>query len=278
MGIAPTKTFLWREYVKNKLSTWAIEKKFGIPRSAVYVALRRYGIQPRTLARSHLKYERSNFSGDIHEKSYLLGFAIGDLRIRRHNGSRSETISIGCGSTKSTQIRLIEELFSAYGRVWKGAPDRRGAVNIEAFVDNTFSFLLPDRRTYRWCSESRKTFFSFLAGFTDAEGSLYISNGKAFIAWGNYDEDILRFIQEGLKKFNIETPRICRDSLRGYKGSHGYLRRKNYYHLTCTRKEFLRTILVTLKPLIRHRDKMDMLEKALENIAMRDRTFSRSSR
>ena len=269
MPVLVTKDFLIETYVKQGLSTWAIERKFGISRSTVYSQFKKHGISARNIAQSHILYARSDFSGDLKEKAYLLGFAIGDLRVRLHNGSASETISIACGSTKAAQIKLVQELFSKYGRVWEGKPDRRGATNVEAFVNRSFSFLLPTERDYSWCAENRNEFFAFLAGFTDAEGSFYISNGKAFISWGNYDLEILQFIHINLKRFGIETPKICTDSLKGYVGSHGYARNKNYSHISCCKKETLRALISELGPFLRHADKKQRLATIVTNLKMR---------
>lgn len=268
MGQALTKEFLRRAYCKQGLSTWAIEAKYGFSRSAVYAALRRCGIQSRTLAASHMRYARADFIGGGVERAYLTGFAMGDLRVRRHGGERSETISIACGSTKPAQIRLVERLFSRYGRVWKGRPDARGAVNVEAFVNETFSFLLPERRDYSEYAAAEH-FFPFLAGFTDAEGSLFIANKQARIAWGNYDTDALRFIRSGLERFGVATPSMYCDSLRGYVGSHGYARKKNYCHVVCTKKDEVAAVLDRLEPYMRHDDKRSRAALLRDNLRAR---------
>ncbi len=270
MAIGLTKVFLEEAYVKQGLSTWAIEKKFGISRSRVHASLRRHGIPTRTIAQSHIRYKRTDFSGNLLEKAYLLGFAIGDLRVRNHNGAHSMTISIGCDSTKPAQITLVRQLFSKYGRVWVGAPDKRGAINIEAFVNKSFDFLLPTEREYTWCGREEGHFFSFLAGFTDAEGSLFISSGKAHIAWGNYNTKVLAFIRSGLTHFGIEAPNMCCDSLRGYVGTHGYVRRKNYCHVICVRKEIVQKLIDKLSPHMRHADKKNGLVRLHKNLIMRN--------
>src|SRR3989344_2041435 len=269
MAQAITKKFLEDVYLKQRLSTWAIEKKFGIPRSRIYTHLKRHGVPIRSIAQSHIRYARSDFSGNLCEKAYLLGFAIGDLRVRNHNGLKSETISIGCSSTKIAQINLIQDLFSKYGRVWKGSPGKRGEINIEAFVNKSFSFLLPHSRKYKWCSDKKRYFFSFLAGFTDAEGSFFVSKGKAFISWGNYDTDILNFIRHGLMRFGIEPPNMHCDSLLGYVGTHGYIRNKNYCHVTCAKKNVVRRLILEIKPFIMHHDTQKALIKLKKNLSKR---------
>lgn len=238
----------------------------------MYSALKKYNIPTRSLAASHVRYVRTDFSGDLCEKAYLIGFAIGDLRVRRHNGLRSETISIGCGSTKVAQIQLIENLFKRYGRVWKGKPDKRGAINIEAFVNKSFEFLLPDICDYAWCAKRRQLFFAFVAGFTDAEGSMSIANGKAFISWGNYNTKILHFIKDTLLRYGVSLRPICCDKLKGYIGVHGYVRNANYCHLACHRKEDIAMLLKEIAPYIRHADKKEALVRLQKNLIMRGLT------
>jgi hypothetical protein len=269
MKVAITKEFLTEVYCQQRLSTWAIEKKYGVSRSSVYSSLKKFGISTRTIAGSHIKYDRADFSGDLLEKAYLTGFALGDLRVRRQNKDKSETISIGCGSTKQAQIDLFEILFSKYGRVWKGKADKRGAINVEAFVNVSFEFLLPTDRDYTWTLLNTKHFFAFLAGFTDAEGSFYISGGKAFVAWGNYDQKVLNFIREALTQFGIEVPRMYCDALKGTKGSHGYTRNGTYCHVSLCKKTEIKKLLKCLKPYLRHSDKLQRLALVEENITLR---------
>lgn len=264
-----TKDFLEKVYCKDGLSTWAIEARYGFSRSRVYSALVRFSLPRRTPAQSHVLYARSNFSGDELEKAYLIGFAEGDLRVRNHGGERSETISIACGSTKNAQINLIRTLFSRYGRVWIGKPNSRGVINVEAFVNKSFSFVLPNQREYTWCAASQKSFFSFLAGFTDAEGSLFISDNKAHIAWGNEDRAILNFIRSSLMSFGITPSKLVCDSRAGSYGSHGYVFNKNYCHVECIRKESVRDLLRSLAPYIRHADKKVAIAKIRRNLVAR---------
>jgi len=267
-----SESFLKKAYLKDGLSTWAIEKKYGFSRSTVYTSLKKFNIQPRTIAQSHIKYTRVDFSGNLEEKAYMIGFAIGDLRVRNHNKERSETISIACGSTKKAQIDLIEDLFKKYGRVWRGKISEKGVINVEAYVNKSFSFLLPDSREYIWCSKNENHFFAFLAGFTDAEGSFYISNGKAFLAWGNYDIEVLQFIRRSLMFFNTEVPKIYCDKLKGTYGSHGYIRNGTYCHISICKKLELKNVIQKLKPRLRHKDKLKRLAVIEKNIKLRSNT------
>ncbi len=271
MHDALSKEFLEGAYIQDGLSTWAIEKKYGYSRSSVYSALKKFNIPIRNIAQAHIKYTRTDFSGNQEEKAYMLGFAIGDLRVRNHNKDKSETISIACGSTKKAQIDLIENMFSKYGRVWIGKSNAIGVINVEAYVNHSFSFLLPKIRKYKWCEKNKKYFYAFLAGFTDAEGSFFISNGKAFVAWGNYDLDILKFISKSLIRFGHVVPKIHCDKLKGKINSHGYTRNGTYCHISFCKKDEISKLLKKLRPYLRHRDKLRKLVVIEENINLRNK-------
>ena len=109
----PSKKFLKRYYLKKKFSTWRIEKEFGYSRGTVYRKLKEYGIKTRSLAESNIKKPRRPFSGCLLEKAYLIGFRLGDLRVRKPY-ENSKTISVACGSTIKEQIILIKSLLSPY--------------------------------------------------------------------------------------------------------------------------------------------------------------------
>ena len=111
-----TREQLSKWYLDRKLSTWEIEKKFGYPRSTVHRKLKEFGLNTRNIATSHIVFSRKDFSGDIFEKAYLIGFRIGDLNITKR-GTQSETIVVKCASTKQGQLELFRNLFSKYGHI-----------------------------------------------------------------------------------------------------------------------------------------------------------------
>ena len=274
-----TKEQLQDLYITKGLSTWKIERLSGRSRSFVYAQLRKFGIPPRDISDSHVHYERKPFGGSGADKAYLIGFTIGDLRVRRNGGSRSKTISIACASTKPAQIELIERLYMPYGRIWKSRPNSRGVVSIEAFVDLSFGFLLPQNIKEGVDSIFTKIFIkdeyflSFIAGFTDAEGSAFISKNQATLSWGNYNQKILKRTKVKLAEMGIRTRKIVCDHLTGYQGKDGYRRSADYYHLSCGRKESLWRLLILLNPLLRHIDRRKAVERALRNIRIRNRMY-----
>lgn len=94
-----SKTKLRNLYVRNRLSTWQIEKRLKISRGTIYRKLIDYNIPVRNRAQSHIIYPRKNFNENKTKKAYLIGFSIGDLRVRKVY-KNSETIHVDCGSTK----------------------------------------------------------------------------------------------------------------------------------------------------------------------------------
>lgn len=267
--IPATKLYQW--YILDKLSTWEIERRYGYSRSLVFSKLKGLKIPLRSSSESHIHTPRNPFNGKSTERAYILGFAVGDLRVRLCGKSeKCETISIACSSNKPAQITLIRELFSRYGHIWQGNPGRSDIVSIEAFVDLSFSFLLEKnwvrQKSVHFAPED---FVAFLAGFTDAEGSIFFSQGMAKIAWGNYDFKLLKYIKKRLLEIGVRTTNVINDHLKGYEGKDGYRRNSDYYHIRCSRKNDMLILLSRIMPFMRHADKLKRANEALENIKAR---------
>lgn len=258
-------------YVKRGLSTWEIEKQFGVPRGTVYRRLKKAGIILRNIAVSHIIYKRKDFSGDLAEKAYLIGFRLGDLRVRKASKT-GETISIECGTTKEEQLDLVKELFQDYGPVWISKKNRKGARNIGANLSMSFSFLL-SKFAESWLFDKEEQFFPFLAGFTDAEGHIGCSKGLARYSLGNYDIKLLKRIREALFKFGVECRKISISKRKGRPTTEGYTYNADYAILEIGKKFYLSMLLNALKPYIKHKAKIRALDEALENIETRNKRF-----
>ncbi len=253
-------------YLDKKLSTWKIAELLKCGRSTIHRKLTRLGLA-RDISAAHIKYPRKPFSGERKEKAYLLGFAIGDLRARKI-GRKSGTVKIDCGSTKREQIELIRNLFSRYGHVWISKPTTAGKRQIEAFLDDSFGFLLDGRKKMDWAIQG-DSFVPFLAGFTDAEGRVFITNGKAAFSIGNYDKDLLGLLRDGLLKRGIKPVYLYR-ARKKYAIAGGYRQRQLYWHLKISTKEQLLKLFNMLGPHIRHRKRKRDIQKALKNIESRN--------
>lgn len=258
-------------YVDQKLSTWEIEKRFGYSRSTVHRKLKEFDLHARSSALSHIRSFRADFSGDILEKSYLIGFRIGDLNVTKR-GLRSETITVKCASTKQGQVELFRDLFSRYGHILQGAPTAEGKVNIQASLNQTFSFLVgKDSSKYEWAFKQKDTFFAFLGGFSDAEGSFFISSNQGQFSIGNYNNELLSKIQDTLGAFGIHAT----DSVDRRKGRvvSGYVSRGDYYSIHCGRKIYVLKLLDELSPYLRHPDKIRDAQRIRKNILDRNAIF-----
>ncbi|MBI1984872.1 MAG: LAGLIDADG family homing endonuclease [Candidatus Wildermuthbacteria bacterium] len=264
-GTALTKAKLQHWYVLKKLSTWEIEKRYGYPRGTVHRKLKEFDILLRTSSEAHIRFPRKDFDGSIQDKAYLLGFTRGDLRIRR----LGDTIHADCGSTKKTQVELIKELFIGYGHVWIGRPTREKKVQIEANLNLSFSFLL-GKEIPKWVY-NQQTFFAFFAGFSDAEGSIFIpADGRAVYSLGNYNRQILSDIRESLLRNGIICSNLHESKIKDRIEKDGYGHKQNYWMFQINRKESLLRLFDFLEPYVRHRDKKIAIQDAIANIVFRN--------
>lgn len=153
--------------------------------ATVFNRLHRRGIQLRDKIEAQMKavtkHEKHQFSGDPQERAYLLGFANGDLGVSKHG----RAIRAKTSTTHPAMVTLFRLLFEKYGHVnvhprrsqWTGFE-----WSLQVDLDDTFEFLesklsiLPSSFV-----ESKKQFYQFLAGFIDAEGTIYFHKKKSRI-------------------------------------------------------------------------------------------------
>src|SRR3989338_659548 len=268
-----TKEQLKKWYLNDRLSTWEIQKRFGYSRSSLHRKLLEHGIDSRNISVSHVQYQRKDFSGGNLEKAYLTGFRIGDLNVTKR-GSQSETITVKCASTKRGQLKLFNHLFSKYGHILQGKSTKEGKTNIQVNLNLSFSFLLDKKpENYKWVFEKKSTFLAFMGGFSDAEGSFFISRGSGTFAIGNYDRSLLLKIKLTLNKLGIKTPQLSVYYQEQRKIYNGYCSKGDYYSLTCSKKVYLLKLLSFIKPYIKHPDKSTKLQLVEDNILKRNLRF-----
>jgi len=255
-------------YIKKKLSTWQIEKKTGISRGTLHRKLKVFRIITRNRSESHIIHPKQNFSENLIEKAYLIGFRIGDLGVRKQYPN-SETICVASGSTIKEQIELIDNLFKKYGRVWV-KKSGNNKINIQVILNDSFKFLLSKDYPI-WANNNKETFFSFLAGFTDAEGNIGIHNKMAKYSLGNYDLQLLTKIHKELNKYGIKCNKPTTDKRKGKKNMEGYFYSDNYSQLSIYSKESLEKLFREIKPLVKHANKVKALNIAIENIKQRNK-------
>lgn len=260
-------------YLDQCQSSRKIAKLYHCAYSTIDRKIHLAGFPIRNLAQAHIIYPRKDFSGNLTEKAYLIGFRIGDLRVRKFY-KNSETIKVDCGSTKVEQINLIQSLFSLYGRVWLGRPNKQGATQIECFLNTSFNFLLA-KEVPKWIFGIKKYFFSFLAGFTDAEGTIFISRKQnlAVYALGNYDLILLQTLKSYLEKYNIMVPKLKFSKRKGLLASHGYRYNHDYWTLAVSKKSDLIKLFNLMGPNLKHQKRIRQMKIAIENIEERNRLY-----
>jgi hypothetical protein len=115
------KKELKRLYLKEKLSSLKIAKKYNCSPGFVRNELRRYKIPIRSIQEAlplsnKPIYPRYNFSGNLEEKTYLIGLRKGDLHVRSINKTNS-TIIANTNSSKLEMIDLLTKTFTPYGHI-----------------------------------------------------------------------------------------------------------------------------------------------------------------
>jgi len=255
-------------YLNKKFSTWKIERITQIPRGSIHRKLKEYGLKIRDRADSHIIFPRENFSGDLVEKAYLIGFRLGDLGVRKIYPN-SKTICVASGSTIKEQIDLINSLFKQYGRV-RSKKTRYNKINIWIALNESFDFLLT-KEIPSWVEGEKKLFLSFLAGFSDAEGNIGIYNNQAVFQIGNYDKNLLLFIAKNMNNLGI----VCRgpygSNMKNYTHKEGYHYNQNYFQIRVGKKDSLLKLFGMIKPYLKHKNKIKALKKAEDNIIYRNK-------
>jgi len=109
--------------------------------------------------------------------------------------------------------------------------------------------------------------------FTDAEGTIFISDNQAHYALGNYDLPLLQNIKSGLDKFAIKTPKITCHKRKGLIGSFGYKYNHDYWTLSVNRKVDLMKLFSYIGPRLKHKNRLKQMKIAVENIEERNRLY-----
>ena len=169
-------------------------------------------------------------------------------------------------------MNLIKKLFERYGNVWISKPTKFGKTQAEVKLNTSFSFLL-SKDVPKWILNNGKHFFSFLAGFIDAEGSIKVYKNQARLQIGNYDSNLLFLIRKKLIEFGIECPKIYETDTSNYITPDGYHHNQNYWQLKMSKKSSLTKLFKLTEPFIKHQNKIKDLKIAKSNIVKRDKKF-----
>ena len=123
-------------HVKNK-SPDAIGVLLGCSFKTVTNRLKEYGIPLKTPSFARMKYKKYDFSDDLIEKSYLIGFRLGDLAVSKTSPS-AETVLVRLHTTHDVQIDLFKKLFKKYGKVISYKSPKNLSTNVNAYLNRNF--------------------------------------------------------------------------------------------------------------------------------------------
>ncbi len=180
----------------------------------VFVHLKKRGTKLRDKVEAQIqavtKHQKKPFSGSESDGSYLIGFAFGDLDVVRHG----RAIRARTSTTHPEMAKLFDDLFGRYGFVHRYPREAEWTGyewSLEVDLENSFEFLLRAKQTKENLFADEQSFLSFLAGFFDAEGSIYLHKkrfGEGFEAQiTNTDEELLKLISRGLESLGYH-PRL----------------------------------------------------------------------
>jgi len=246
-------------YKKEKLLQRQIGKIYKCTQATISKKMKLHHIGVRTKSEISTKYSRYNFSGDLIEKAYMIGFRLGDLHVRKHR----KLLLVQCTTTRFEQVKVIEELFSNYGHVHTKM-NGEGRIKVYCHLDDSFAFLLEKRDKIReWIIDDDNLFLSFLAGYIDAEGCIgtYWNRSKkrpyTEFLLRTYDKNILAQIWTKLTTLGINSPkpRLCTP-----KGTQN--NKEDFWILGVYRKDSLRRLFNLVKPYIRHQKRKDAIKQA----------------
>ncbi len=191
----------------------------------VFNHLRRRGIQLRDKVEAQIKavarFQKTPFDGYESDRAYLLGFARGDLAVARHG----RAIRVKTSSTHPALIELVQSLFAPYGptRTYPRFSKMTGYEwTVEGELDPSFEFLLLEKNTPPQ-NVKKETVLSYLGGLFDAEGSIWVWDGRAFaprLSFTNKDLRMLDWIENQLTRLGFHWRRsppddhlVCRTNM-----------------------------------------------------------------
>lgn len=272
-GIIISEKELERLYLKDRLSTGKIAKIFHCDDETIRCRLHKFNIPVRSKFEANRIYPLYNFTWDLEEKSYLIGFRIGDLWVGliRKN---SQTIVVRCSSTRMEQIDLIKNLFNSYGHVKINDKDKRGAFKIRCHLNMTFDFLLNKKDEIpKWIYNNDKYFMAFLAGYFDAEGCMGVRKDNTAGLWiSSDDKNILHQIYRKLNALNVRClkPKISRK--KGFTDNFG-TRNNDRWTIGVFRKSSLLRLLDFMGKYLKHLRNTKTMKMVIENIYERNKKF-----
>lgn len=265
---------LRRLYEGEKLPLERVAEEIGCSRSTIRRRLREFDIRPRSYAEAAIiarnRGPRRPFQGSVTERAYLIGFCVGDLHVIPPQ-PQGQTITVVTNTTREEQLVLLRRLFSTYGPISIRGPDSRRAYHFTAYLDLSFSFLLGlGDKIPTGIIKNRQAFFAFLAGYTDAEGYIGISNGTARFRLSSCDRNILNQIHTVLDRWGIpSTSGIATKA--GHLDRRGVKSNRDFWYVDVNRAVAQVALFTTINPYLKHPKRVADMQVALKDAQRRSR-------
>lgn len=268
-----SKKLLYHLYFQKKMSCQAIGKVVGCCRDTVGFRLKEYSFQLRAFGTWQTKYRKQDFSGDEIEKSYLLGFRVGDLEARLPC-KNSKIIVVRCHTTQQDQVKVMEQLFQNYGQLVVSksqSATQQPSIFVNCNLNKSFSFLLIPKpyRVDNWIAKNFNNSVSFMAGYTDAEGNFIVNQGRARFKIDSYDFFVLDWMDKWLRQYGIKSKLklLASQGTEGY--NKGKLSRKDLWRLNINEAYSLLRFCALILPFSKHKKRIRDMTKCLSNIVQR---------
>jgi hypothetical protein len=207
------------------------------------------------------RYARRDFSGEMGERAYLLGFRLGDL----HVALQELSVVVKCTSTRAEQVALFRELFDPYGHVYTDeatiARRARQSVGMQVALNRTFEFLVPkEDRVPAWVLEGDEVFYAYFAGYLDAEGYVKSIPSDLRVELRSYDRHVLMQLGEELNKREIVCPPAALCVPAGYVNRYGIRSNGDLWRLGIGRAASLHHLFTRIDAHVRHaKRRQDMM-------------------
>lgn len=230
--------------------------------------IRDLGIPKRSPSSVRTRYKKFNFSGDLKEKAYLIGFRLGDLNVYQ-KGKSSELIVARCGTTHIVQVELIKKLFSKYGKIT--VSHGKYNINVHSLLNLSFDFLLPKYiNVPKWIGNDLQTRAAFIAGYTDAEGNFILNQGRARFKIDSYDKEILSWIKESLEVCGIKV-KLWRIAEKGNLRTDSLIFNNDLWRLNINEGNSLAKFISLIKPFVMHKVRRENMMSCYKNIERRSK-------
>jgi hypothetical protein len=262
-----TKNDLQRLYIVKNLTPVKIGEMYNCSFTTIRNRIKQYRIPLKDPAIARMRYTKKDFSGDLKEKAYMLGFRLGDLNVYSPSPV-SQTIVVRCHTTQWQQVKVMEILFKKYGKFT--ASENNGHFHVNCFLNRSFAFLLEKNDdVWKWVQNNPLHAMSFIAGYTDAEGNFILNQGRARFKIDSYDFTILEWMSRWLIE-NVVATKFRKIYSVGDHWNGAFPLNKDLWRLNINEKNSIQKFIDLLLPLSLHKIRIKDAKMCLKNIKERN--------